>query len=87
MSPTQCEKCHREFLTQEELDKHTKIYAYAETHDLKGLEETVSFLLYTRQIDKKNLETINKHYSALERQYYDLIEKTKPKLAIEVRSQ
>jgi hypothetical protein len=73
----QCEKCERSFQSQDELDKHLRIYGYTERHDLDGLEETVSFLMHTRKIDRENNAKIYKFYDELERKFYRLVESHK----------
>lgn len=69
-----CKKCKRSFESQKELDEHLRIYGYTENHDLAGLEETVSYLLYTQKIDRNNNAAIYKFYDELERKFYRLVE-------------
>jgi hypothetical protein len=70
-----CSECNRDFANQEDLDQHTKIYWYAETHDLDGAEKTISYLLHCSEIDKKNYGELQKHYDDLERKFYKLLNK------------
>jgi len=77
-----CLKCKREFPTQADLEKHLKVFAYSDStdpqtpHDLEHLEQTVSYLLYSRDLIQKSCNEIYQEYGILERKFHGLLDKT-----------
>jgi len=48
-------------------------------HDLEHLEQTVSYLIYSRDLVQKSQNEIYKEYSILEKKYHDILDnKNKP---------
>lgn len=85
MTVFRCKKCNCEFATQEDLDNHFKIYFYSDgmdaaaKHDLASLEQTVSYLIYSRELVEKAKNEIYQEYGRLEREYHRLLDgKSKP---------
>ena len=72
-----CERCNSSFKSQQELDRHERIYFYNtsmnEPHDLASLENTVEFLEASEAREQENNRTIWKYYTDLERKYLQLL--------------